>query len=95
MSSIEQAEDLTNLDRISPLNSEFLVSLLWGLSSKSTYNKNHQKKIIKKVYPELLKYPFNKKTYREHLKRIKEIYIKYRFIGIIKKIIFKIGRMYE
>ena len=95
LSSIEQAEDLTNLDRISPLNSEFLVSLLWGLSSKSTYNKNHQKKIIKKVYPELLKYPFNKKTYREHLKRIKEIYIKYRFIGIIKKIIFKIGRMYE
>ncbi|RHG36100.1 hypothetical protein DW261_06130 [Fusobacterium varium] len=95
LSSIEQAEDLTNFDRISPLNSEILVSLLWWLPQKSTKNKKHQKKIIEKIYPELLKYPFNKKSYKEHLEKIKKIYIKYRIRGIVKKIFFKIRRLYE
>lgn len=95
LSSIEQADDLTNFDRISPLNSEFLVSLLWGLSLKSTNNKNHQKKIIKKIYPELLKYPFNKKKIKEHLKTMKELYIKYGFIGILRKVLLKIKFLYK
>ncbi|WP_294667199.1 hypothetical protein [uncultured Fusobacterium sp.] len=95
LSSIEQADDLIKIDRISPLNSEFLVSLLWGLSLKSTNNKNHQKKIIKKIYPELLKYPFNKKNIKEHLKTMKELYIKYGFIGILRKALLKIKFLYK
>lgn len=66
-----------------------------NLYKKLTKNKKHQKKIIEKIYPELLKYPFNKKSYKEHLEKIKKKYIKYRIRGIVKKNFFKIRRLYE
>lgn len=69
LSSIEQALDLTSLDRIHPLNNIELISILMSIPPDERYNGKHQCMIIKECCPELIKYPFNKKTFKEEVLR--------------------------
>lgn len=75
LSSVEQAEDLKEANTIHPMNSSYLVSLLWALP-KEYLDKNRmgQIEIIKEIKPELLKFPFNKRTKKEIIKRGLQIF---------------------
>lgn len=90
LSSIEQGLDLTDFDRIHPANSKIIISLLMSLSSSFRKNKNHQLEIIKIESPELIKYPFNQKTYKESTERVigflYKMYRKKGMVGAVKEV---------
>ena len=86
LSSIEQAEDLKNIETIHPMNSSYLVSLFWAFSDEYlTKTRRGQKEIIREVYPELLIFHFNKRTSIYILKRGIQIYKQEGFITMLKK----------
>lgn len=97
LSSIEQALDLTDFDRIHPLNSKILISLLMSLSKEIRKDKNHQVEIIRLCEPKLLQYPFNKKTFNEtirnKIKIVINIYDNYGLVGIKDKIKLKLRKL--
>lgn len=86
LSSSEQAEDLKNIETIHPMNSSYLVSLFWEFPDEYlTKTRRGQKEIIREVYPELLLFPFNKRTSIDILKRGIQIYKQEGFITMLKK----------
>mgnify|MGYP003065755455 CR=1 FL=1 len=85
-----QADDLNNIDFFSPINSEYLISLLWNLPIYDGIdNKTNQIEIIRRTKKELLIIPFNKKYKIDFFIRILYILknkgLKYIITKILKK----------
>lgn len=85
-----QADDLNNIDFFSPINSEYLISLLWNLPIYDGIdNKTNQIEIIRRTKKELLRIPFNKKYKIDFFIRmfyiLKNKGLKYIITKIIKK----------
>lgn len=92
LSSIEQALDITDTDRIHPVNNKIIISLLLSMSENMRKGKKTQIYIIQEMCPELLKYPLNKVSIKDYYKKIYNITKQYGIKSCIELILSKIKR---
>jgi hypothetical protein len=59
LSSIEQSLDLTGTERFYIINSHNIISLLLSIPVEKRKTSQHHIDLIEKMFPDLLKYPFN------------------------------------